>query len=226
MATKAERIARMKARYGLTNESFESDLISMFADENDHLVFNSSGTGLSSSGGGKTIRLNSRTESVDTANSIIGFQSKPRRGVSAATNVIGCEVSAQISDAIALTGSGSLIAGHFDVYLRGDAGTIAGDVRALQLELVDDDSAGRTVSGNVSFIRCRTNLSCAVTGKATVLRVENEEGAKALDGLVQFTTGSGAIVESAATVGGTQDQAIKVLVGTTTYYVPLYTSIS
>jgi hypothetical protein len=174
---------------------------------------------------GKTVRLNSITNN-GTANSLIGFQSKPGQGTSTAQNVIGCEISPRLSDNVALTGSGSIIGAHVDTYLKGDAGNIAGDVRGVQVELVDDNSAGRTVAGNVSHLRLRSNLSCAVTGKVSAVRVENEEGAKAMDGLFQFTTGLGALVEGSGTVGGTQDRAIKVLIGTTTYYIPLHTSVS
>lgn len=190
-----------------------------YASASNHLAVNTTGAG-------KTIRLNVRTESTDTANSLIGVQIKPGRGVAAATDVIGVEISPRINDAIALTGSGSLIGAHVDVYLKGTTGNIAGDVRCLQSELTDDTGSSRTVAGNVTHLRVRSNLSCTVTGKYSVIRVENEEGTKAMDALVQFTTGSGCLVESAGTVGGTQDQALKILIGTTTYYIPLHTSVS
>lgn len=188
-----------------------------------HVSINSMKT--SSDMAGKTVRINSVTN-TGTANDFIGFQSKPGQGASTAQNVIGFEVSPRLNDAIALTGSGSIIGGHVDVYLKGTTGDIAGDVRNLQLELTDDTGSSRTVAGNVAHIRVRSNLSCTVTGKYSVLRVENEEGTKAMDGLIQFTTGTGCLVEGSGTVGGTQDRALKVLVGTTTYYIPMHTSVS
>lgn len=175
--------------------------------------------------GGKTVRINNVTN-LGTANSLIGFQSKPGQGASTAQNVIGGEISPRIADTFALTGSGSIIGLHVDVYLKGTTGNVAGDVRGFQSELVDDGGSSRTVAGYVTHLRVRSNLSCTVTGKYSVIRVENEEGTKALDALFQFTTGSGAIVEASATVGGTQDKALKVLIGSTTYYVPLHTTIS
>lgn len=181
---------------------------------------------LSTTAAGKTVRINVRTESTDTANSLIGFQSKIGRGISAATDIIGAEISPRINNAIALTGSGSIIGLHVDAYLKGTTGNIAGDVRGMQIELVDDTGSSRTVAGNVAHLRIRSNLSCTVTGKYSVLRVENEEGTKAMDGLVQFTTGSGAIVEANGTVGGAQTKAIKILIGTDTLYVPLYATVS
>ena len=122
---------------------------------------------------GKTLRFNSITN-IGTANDFIGFQAKPRQGAATAKNVIGCEISSQISDTFALTGSGSLIGAHVDVYVRGTTGAIAGDVRGMQIELTDDTGSSRAVSGYVTHLRFRSNLSCSVTGKYSVMRVENE----------------------------------------------------
>lgn len=181
---------------------------------------------VNTTGAGKTIRLNSRTESTDTANSLIGFQSKIGRGISAATDIIGGEISPRINDGIALTGSAGIVGLHTDVYLKGTTGDIAGDVRGQQIELVDDTGSSRTVAGNVTHLRIRSNLSCTITGKYSVMRVENEEGAKAMDAFAQFTAGSGCLVETNGTVGGAQTQSIKILKDSTTLYVPLYASVS
>lgn len=196
---------------------------SVVATAAQHLAINSGTTATDVAG--KTIRMNSITN-AGTANSLIGFQSKPAQGASMANDVIGAEISPRINDTFALTGSGSIIGMHVDAYLKGTTGNIAGDVRGMQIELVDDTGSSRTVAGNVCHLRIRSNLSCTVTGKYSALRVENEEGSKALDALVQFTTGSGCLVEASGTVGGTQDQALKILIGTTTYYIPLHTSVS
>jgi len=124
---------------------------------------------------GKTIRLNSITN-TGTANSFIGFQSKPRQGASTAQNTIGCEISAQISDTFATTGSGSLIGAHVDVYLRGTTGAIAGDVRGLQIELVTDDAGARDITGEVNGIRMRAAFSAGtVTGAISAIRIEKME---------------------------------------------------
>ena len=179
----------------------------------------------SSDNAGKTIKLNSITN-TGTANDFVGVQIKPGQGASTAQNIIGIEVSPRISDTFALTGSGSIIGAHIDCYLKGTTGAIAGDVRGAQIELTDDTGSSRAVSGYVTHLRLRSNLSCSVTGKYSAFRVENEEGTKAMDGLIQFTTGSGCLVEAAGTVGGTQNQALKILIGSTTYYIPLHTSVS
>ena len=174
---------------------------------------------------GRTVRINSVTH-TGTANDMIGFQSKPAQGAATAKNIMGCEISPRINDTIALTGAGSIIGAHIDCYLKGTTGAIAGDVRGVQIELTDDTGSSRAISGYVTHLRFRSNLSCSVTGKYSVLRVENEEGTKAMDALAQFTTGSGCLVEGAGTVGGTQNRALKVLIDSTTYYIPMHTSVS
>ena len=125
----------------------------------------------------KTVRLNSQTDTTTASGDLIGFQSKPRTGVAGSQVVYGCQVSAQISNAIALSGSGSIIGGHFDVYLRGTAaGTIAGDVRGLQIEMTTDDAGTRTISGNVSALRIRSVFSATtISGTFTAIRIEKPE---------------------------------------------------
>ncbi len=154
----------------------------------DHLVLNSGVT--SNDIGGKTIRLNSITN-TGTGHDLIGFQSKPGQGASTAKNVIGCEISPRLNDAVALTGSGSIIGQHVDCYLKGTTGNIAGDVRGQQIELIDDTGSSRTVAGNVSSIRLRSNLSCTVTGKTCAIRWENSEGTKGWDGFLQLSAALG-----------------------------------
>src|SRR3990167_258496 len=188
-----------------------------------HVTMNTTPT--STDNAGKTIKLNSITN-TGTANDFVGVQIKPGQGASTAKNIIGIEVSPRISDTFALTGSGSIIGAHIDCYLKGTTGAIAGDVRGAQIELTDDTGSSRAVSGYVTHLRLRSSLSCSVTGKYSAFRVENEAGTKAMDGLIQFTTGSGCLVEAAGTVGGTQNQALKILIGSTTYYIPLHTSVS
>jgi len=196
---------------------------SVAATSGQNLALNSGTTAADVAG--KTIRLNSITN-IGTANSFIGFQSKPAVGASTANDVIGGEISPRVNDTFALTGSGSIIGLHVDAYLKGTTGNIAGDVRGMQIEMVDDGGSSRTVAGNVSHLRMRSNISYAVTGVYSALRVENEEGTKAMDCFAQFTTSSGCLVEASGTVGGTQDKALKLYIGSTVYYVPLHTSVS
>lgn len=167
------------------NQAVAMESSDAFTNASQHILIRSTAAG-------KTIRLNSRTESTDNANTLIGFQSKPRIGIAGSQTVIGCEISAQISNAIALSGSGSVIGAHIDTYVRGtSAGTIAGDVRGLQVEMVTDDAGTRTISGNVSAIRIRCAFSATtITGRFIPIRIEKAEAqtnSKNYDAAFEFT---------------------------------------
>lgn len=142
------------------------------SDIGDHLQLNSGLTATDLAG--KTVRINSITN-TGTANSLIGFQSKPAQGAATANNVIGGEISPRVNDTFALTGSGSLIGLHVDAYLKGTTGDIAGDVRGMQIELVTDDAGTRTVTGNVVGLRMRAAFSGTITGDMTAIRIEKAE---------------------------------------------------
>lgn len=171
----------------------------------------------------KPVRIRSTTFTGTLSSSIIGFQSKPGAGANASAEVIGGEISPRINDTF--TGT-SIIGLHVDCYLKGTTGNLSADVRGMQIELTDDTGSSRTVAGYMTHLRLRSNMSCTVTGKYSAIRVENEEGTKAMDALIQFTAGSGCLVEASGTVGGTQDKALKVIIDTTTYYIPLHTTVS
>ena len=180
----------------------------------------------------KTIRLNSQTDSTTASGDLIGFQSKPRTGVAGTQSVFGCQISAQISNGIALTSSGSIIGGHFDVYVRGtSAGTIAGDVRGLQIELTTDDAGTRDITGYVTGLRIRKAFSAGtVTGKQSAIRIEKPEvqtGSENYDGAFEFTgAGSDMWSDDPATElnnpGGTVKGYIKVIVNNAARYIALY----
>lgn len=126
---------------------------------------------------GKVIKLNSRNY-VATTGDYIGVQIKPAATVTkTADGLKGLEVSPRVNSGVALAGaSGTVIGIHSDVYLKGTAaGTIAGDVRALNLELVTDDAGTRTVSGEVNAIRIRAAFSATITGAFCPIRIEKAE---------------------------------------------------
>lgn len=177
-----------------------------FGEATDNLAFN---TALLS---GSTIRLNSQTDSTSVSGDLIGFQSKPRTGIAGSQTVYGSQISAQISNGIATTGS--IIGGIFDTYLRGTAaGTIGGRVSALDLELVTDDAGTRDITGYVTGLRIRKAFSAGtVTGVQSAIRVEFPEvqtGSESYDALFELTgnVGTGATVawhstQTSATASG------------------------
>lgn len=179
----------------------------------------------------KTIRLNSQTDSTNTSGDLIGFQSKPRTGVAGTQSVYGCQISAQISNGIALTSSGSIIGGHFDVYLRGtSAGTIAGDVRGLQIELTTDDAGTRDITGYVTGIRIRKVFSAGtVTGTQSAIRVEAPEAqtnSETYTGLLDLTstvgTGATTVWTDGAVSSATNAGCIGIVVNGNKRYINLF----
>lgn len=180
----------------------------------------------------KTIRLNSQTDTTTASGDLIGFQSKPRTGVAGTQSVYGCQLSAQVSDGIALSSSGSLIGGHIDVYARGtSAGTIAGDVRGLQIELTTDDAGTRDITGYVTGLRIRKVFSAGtVSGVQSAIRIEKPEvqtNSENYDGLFDLTGAGGDMWnDDPATElnlpGGTVKGYIKVIVNGAARYIALY----
>ena len=181
---------------------------------------------------GKTVRINSITN-TGTANSFIGFQSKPRQGASMANNVIGGEISAQISNTFALTGSGSIIGLHVDTYVRGTAaGTIAGDVRGQQIELVTDDSGTRTITGKVVGLRFRaafsaTTITSGVMVPFSVEKAEAQTNSKQWTHALELTSTVADVWNDDPTTelnnpGGTVKGYIKVRVNGNDRYIALY----
>lgn len=192
----------------------------------DHLKVQSAVTNTDIAG--KTVRVNSITN-TGTADSLIGFQSKPGQGASMANNVIGCEISPRVNDTFGLTGSGSLIGAHVDAYLKGTTGNIAGDVRGAQIELVTDDAGTRTISGDVVGLRFRAAFSGTITGDMVVIRVEKAEtqtNSKQWEYLFELTDDNGTVwaedhtteVDATGAVAG----AIKVRVNGADRWIALY----
>jgi hypothetical protein len=191
-----------------------------------NLQLNSGPTGTDQAG--ETVRLNSITN-TGTANSWIGFQSKPGQGTTMANPVIGFEVSPRLNDGVALTGaSGTIIGGHVDTYLRGTTGNVAGDVRTLQLELVTDDAGVRAISGDVAALRMRTAFSGSISGAFVPFRIEKSEvqtNSKSWTALMKLTeTQAGVWNDDPATeVDATTVKGyIKVLVNGQIRYIALY----
>jgi len=188
-----------------------------------HLQLNAGPTNTDQAG--ETVRIDSITN-TGTANSWIGFQSKPAQGASMANNVIGAEISPRVNDTFALTGSGSLIGLHADAYLKGTTGNIAGDVRGQQIELVTDDAGTRTVSGDVIGLRFRTAFSGTVTGNIVPFKIEKSEvqtNSKSWTAVLNLTSDqAGVWNDNPNTEPTTADGYIKVLVNGQVRYIALY----
>jgi hypothetical protein len=172
---------------------------------------------------GGTIRLNSTTK-TDTTDDFIGFQSKPGLGVTTTKSVTGAEISPRVNNTF---GAANVIGLHVDTYLRGTGtGTISGDVRGQQIEMVTDDNGGKTVSGNVIGLRFRTAWSGTISGKMIAIRIEKPEaqtGSKNYDYVFDLT-GDNALIwcDDYTTEVTTLSGALKVRVNGADRWIPLY----
>ena len=154
----------------------------------------------------KNVRINSRNY-TDTTGDAIGFQVKPAQTVSKTANaLIGGEISPRLNNGVALAGASGVIMGlNVDPYLKGTAaGTVAGDVRALNLELVTDDAGTRAITGNVNHIRIRSAFSATSVGTFIPIRIEVAEAqtnSKSYDAVLDLT-GTGTAWHDTDTVSG------------------------
>jgi hypothetical protein len=169
------------------------------------------------------ILINSRPYMRATGNAI-GFQSRPQQVVPTTGYVIGGEVIPRVASGIA---AGGVIGFHASAYLQGDTGNIAGDMRALQAELITDITGNRTIAGHMTCLRCRSNITAAaVTGMISAIRVEIAESL-AWDCVLELTGDYGANGIWDCTdvnVAGTKRGAFKVVVGGQDRWVRLYDS--
>ena len=177
----------------------------------------------------KVIRLNSRDYTATTGD-FIGVQIKPAATVTkTADGLKGLEVSPRVNSGVAMAGaSGTVIGIAADVYLKGTAaGTIAGDIRTLNLELVTDDAGTRTISGNVNAIRVRAAFSATtISGTMVPIRIEKAEtqtGSQQWDAVLDLPgTTTGIWHDTDSDSGDTEAGYIKVLVNGNARYILLY----
>ena len=172
----------------------------------------------------KQVRINSRSFTQATGDSI-GFQSKPSQTVTTTGSVFGGQISPRLQSGVA---AGNIIGLDVNSDLKGTAaGTVSGDVRALNLELVTDDSGTRTVSGNVNAIRIRSVFSATtISGKFVPIRIEKAEAqtnSKQYDAILELpSTVAGVWNDAPGTEPTTADGYIKVLVNGAARYIQLY----
>lgn len=173
-----------------------------------------------------SVRLNSRNYTQATGSSI-GFQSKPAQTVTSTGSVIGGEISPRVNSAVAIA---NVIGLHVDSYLKGTAaGTVSGDVRGMQIELVTDDAGTRTISGDVTGLRMRSAFSATgITGNFTAFKIEKPEAqtnSQTYDAVFNFTSTIPLVWHSDPnTEPSTAAGYIKVIVNGVNRWIQLYSS--
>ena len=127
--------------------------------------------------------------------------------------IIGGEITPRINNTFT---TANIIGLHVDTYLRGTtARTISGNVRGQQIELVTDDAATNTVSGDVVGLRFRAAFSATtVTGHMVPFKVEKAEAqtnSQDWDALFKLTGASNVAWTSDTGSGDTESGALKIL---------------
>lgn len=205
------------------NKAVIANSAGAIANVTTHLSLNSGLTATDLAG--RTVRINSITN-TGTANSLIGFQSKPAQGAATAQNVIGGEISPRLNDTFALTGTGTIIGLHVDAYLKGTTGNVAGDVRGQQIELVTDDAGTRTITGDVVGLRMRAAFSGTISGNMTAIKIEKAEAqtnSKQWEYVLELTGDNGTIwSDGYSTETADENGAIKVRVNGQDRWIKLY----
>lgn len=190
-----------------------------FQRQGDHLYI------LSDPANKKQVRIGTEV-GVHTSDTHMGFSSKPDLEGDGSANITGCEISPRISNG----GSGSSMYGiDINLDLKSDASSavLSSNMVCLKCKIEASSGLVTTIGGDVSCLRCEPALSGnqTVTGKYVPIDVKDgtQQGVgKNWDGFCMIG-GDGAI---AATTGTPSSQAgfIKVIIGTTTKYIQLYTN--
>lgn len=170
------------------------------------------------------VRINSRSFTQATGDSI-GFQSKPSQTVTTTGSVFGGQISPRLQSGIA---AANIIGLDVNSDLKGTAaGTVSGDVRALNLELVTDDAGTRTISGDVTHIRLRSAFSATtITGNFTAIKIEKPEAqtnSKTYTAVLNLTSTIPGVWNNApGTEPSTADGYLKIIVNGSVRYIQLY----
>jgi hypothetical protein len=171
-----------------------NDLI--YAKDASHLS-NITGLTLGSTSGG-SITLNSRTF-LNTTGTIYGFQTKPAAGAAGAS-VTGAEFSPRF---LATFGGVNLIGIQVDPILKAGAGTLTGDFRGIEVNIGDEYSSSRTVSGRTAAIQIYHGFNGTLTGGSFGIAMDAAGGSKPYTAAFRFDVQAGL----AGATGGTTSVA-------------------
>lgn len=182
---------------------------SLTAVSGDHLVLNTTSDD-------RQVRINSRNFTQATGDSI-AFQSKPNQTVATTGSVYGGQVSPRCADTIACA---NLIGLEISPILKGTSGAVSGDWRAADL-ILEDEGAGRTITGDAEFIRARPNLASTVTGDVMFAELLTAEGATNWELFASFPAVSSVFVAPGNTTALSNQGYVKVKIGGTAYRIPV-----
>ena len=171
----------------------------------------------------KNVRLYVKTFTTNA--SIVGVQTKPRAGVNMTNDVVGMESMPGLG-VTAITSTAGIVCFKAEPYIHATAGAITGDVRGYEVTLGCPTGAG-TIGGVLSGMKFINNTTKAVTGGIFALHVTAHGDAQSWTGLMKLADEAGLASVSNSTIladiSATANAGyIKVMVGTTEKYIPLY----
>ncbi len=170
----------------------------------------------------KPVRINSKTASDSTlaSQSLIGFQCKPRSGVTRTADIYGAEFEPGFNNTF---GGTSLIGVASRPTLKGTTGNLSGDVRAYEAAIGSDVNSSRVVSGTMSALWATNNCSATVTGGIYVIHALAAGDSKNWSGFAKLPNDDALAYKQATDITpGNLRGYIKVNIGGTNYFIPAY----
>lgn len=184
--------------------------------------FEGSGTGFNSVLDTAPVKINSRNYPTQTSGSDIALQTKPNATISGTQSVVGAQFSPRFASGI----SGASVVGvQSQPLLEGGTTTLTGDFGGFEADLTDSQTGGNTIGGDVYALRGYLNMaSQTITGNVLAIKIDDAGGAQQWTAFARLPNDSA----MAKLTGTTTTQAgwIKVIIGSTTKYIPLYTTQS
>jgi hypothetical protein len=169
----------------------------------------------------KTVKVNSRNY-AQTSGTGTAIQTKPQQTVTTTGSINGAEFSPRVATGI----NAATIVGVLSTPLfKGTGSTISGNFEGFQAALTDSQTSGNTVSGDIVAFRGYLNMaSQTVTGNVLAIKIDDAGSTQGWTAFARLPSGG----QMANTTGTTATQAgyIKVIIGSTTKYIPLYNSQS
>jgi hypothetical protein len=122
--------------------------------------------------------------STAASGDMTGFQTKPNQNATTTGNVVGIDVSPRIQSGFGLGAMTAILA--YPTLKGSGAGTITGDIAALELIACEDDlfSASATpkvLQGDVCVMKIRSNFTVNPSGDTTIMKIVNAEKANGGD---------------------------------------------
>lgn len=186
---------------------------SLIHDSSDHFAIRTTADG-------KNVRINSRNY-TQTSGDASGVQIKPNQSVTGTAGITGLEVSPRFAAGIA---GANLVAIKADPLLKAGSGNLSGKVAAVEANIDFGISGTRVITGDVSAFESFLAIPSTYTysGQVSFCRVRTVN-IRAWDQFINLDDGNTGVDTAVDPSASTQDRWMRVMVGSTQYYLRLYT---